>query len=517
MNLKRFLSLVAVALAAAFSFHLSATPQAIRFTSDEVLDDAVDFITAGRVAPSAGCGAPPGAPVVWIDGQNLDGSGNSTLTNGAEFSSTTTISNRGSLGGTFSGSAGLAPTYKASCVAGGRGCLSFDGTNDVAASSLASSSFQFLHVGPSTCYAIGQPVRSAATGTGANMALWATSRANVAETGEVGWLADSQYNSQSSQVDLYDGASPKAGGIVSAAGVYLQQSWTRHLAWYNPGDAGNDLFIYTNGVSVGSTEPTAANNIAPTRTLQIGAALNALYWSGNIYQVVCYSSALSGATITALDTWGQCKLTTQPYPQGSCAAGATKLCGSQSPCRLGVMGDSISFASGGVTEWPDVLRTNIGGPNLVVIDEAVSGAQIATAKTTQWANRLKNEGLSALIIFIGRNDIDASTSASTVLADVATVANEAIAAGIKVMTVSSLPSGLQSGWTGAKQTQIDLFNAGLASAATGCRSHLDIYADFEEPTDTNNLRTIYDSGDGLHPNQTGQNALEAVIRPLVGP
>lgn len=470
----------------------------------------------GTPAVKRSAASPPGAPIVWVDGSNLDGSNNSTLTNGQEFSGATTFANRGSLGGTFSGAAGLAPTFKANCVAGAFGCLAFDGTNDVAASSLAAASFQPIHVGPSTCYAIGQPVRSAATGTGANMALWATSRANVAETGEVGWLADSQYNSNSSQVDLYDGATPKAGGIVSAAGVYLQQSWTRHTAWYNPGDAGNDLFIYTNGVSVGSTEPTAPNNIAPTRTFQIGAALNALYWSGNIYQVVCYSSALSGAELAALDAWGQTKLTTSPYPAGSCTTGATKLCGSQSPCRIGVMGDSISFASGGVTEWPDVMRPLLGA-NYVVLDEAVSGARVSTAKTTQWTNRLKNEGLAALVLFIGRNDIDDNVAATTVLSDLAFVAGEATAAGLKVLTISALPSGNEAGWTAGKQTQMDALNAGLISAASGCRSHLDVYAAFEQSAGSDTLAAIYDSGDGLHPNQAGQDALQAAINPLIGP
>lgn len=460
--------------------------------------------------------APPGAPLVWVDGSNLDGSNNSTLTNGQEFSGPTTFTNRGSLGGTFSGAAGLAPTYKANCVAGSIGCLTFDGVAEVAASSLAAASYQFLHVGPSTCYAIGQPVRNVATGTTGNMAMWATSRANVTETGEVAWLADRQYNSSNSQVDLYDGLTPKAGGIVSAAGVYLQQSWTRHMAWYSPGAGGNDLIIYTNGVDVGQTEPTAANNIAPTRTFQIGAALNALYWAGDIFQVVCYSSALSAPEIAALDAWGQTKLTASPYPAGSCATGATKLCGGQSPCRVGVMGDSISFASGGVTEWPDVMRPLLGA-NYVVMDEAVSGARVTTAKTTQWTNRLKQMGLTALVLYIGRNDIDDNTAASTVLSDVAFVANEAVAAGIKVLTISALPSGNQAGWTGAKTTQLLAFNAGLASAASGCRSHLDVYAAFEQSPGSNTLATIYDSGDGLHPNQLGQDTLQAAINPLIGP
>lgn len=498
--MKRWILAVAVLLS------LPSSSTAVRFGIKS--DVAVSFALSSGAAP------PPGAPIVWVDGSNLDGSNNATLTNGQEFSATTIV-NRGSLGGTFSGGAGLAPTFKTNCI-GSQGCLSFDGTNDVAASSLAAASFQPIHVGPSTCYAIGQPVRAAATGTTANMAMWATSRANVAETGEVAWLADSQYNSTTSQVDLYDGATPKAGGIVSAAGVYLQQSWTRHAAWYNPGDAGNDLFIYTNGVSVGSTEPTAANNIAPTRTFQIGAALNALYWSGNIFQVVCYSSALSGADLAALDAWGQTKLTTSPYPAGSCATGAAKLCGAQSPCRIGVMGDSISFASGGVTEWPDVMRPLLGA-NYVVIDEAVSGARVSTAKTTQWTNRLKNMGLTALVLFIGRNDIDDNVAATTVLSDLAFVAGEATAAGIKVMTVSALPSGSEAGWTAGKQTQMDALNAGLASAATGCRSHLDVYAAFEQTPGSDTLAAIYDSGDGLHPNQVGQDALQAAINPLIGP
>lgn len=180
------------------------------------------------------------------------------------------------------------------------------------------------------------------------------------------------------------------------------------------------------------------------------------------------------------------------------------------------MGNSITFAAAGVTEWPDVMRTNLGA-GYEVLNEAVSSTTIQTAKTTQWANRLKQQKVHALIIAHGVNDVITDRTAAQIVADIEEVVDDALADGIKVLTLDILPCGNYGSCTAPRIAVLEQVNADLAAAATGCWSHLAIYDDMEEPVATNDLAVAYDSGDGLHPNQTGQNAIEALVSPEVGP
>lgn len=238
-------------------------------------------------------------------------------------------------------------------------------------------------------------------------------------------------------------------------------------------------------------------------------------WRGDMRSVVCYDSALDAAGITALEAWTQStQITSTPYDAGACATSASTLCGGQSPCRIGVMGDSLSFTIGaGTKEWPDVLRDLVGSAEFVLLNEGVSASTIIDGATTQWSTRLKLAGLTSLIIFQGRNDIDFGQTAAATLTRVANVANDAIADGLNVLTISTLPTAFNA----SQETQQLLFNAGLASAAGGCRQHLDVYEDFEETPGSNTLKLAYDLGDGVHLNQTGHDALAAAVLPLIGP
>ena len=96
---------------------------------------------------------------VWLDGDDIDGSGNSTLTNGQLISS---WKNKGSLGGTMDqATSGNQPTYRSSLGPGGKAAAEFD-SNDWMTSSLASSDYIFMHDGTGcTIYTIARMTTSA--------------------------------------------------------------------------------------------------------------------------------------------------------------------------------------------------------------------------------------------------------------------------------------------------------------------------------------------------------------------
>lgn len=342
-----------------------------------------------------------------------------------------------------------------------------------------------------------------------------TNTTALTTTGTLAYLLDQNYNTNRTRTIFADGTAPAAISLDSPFAAYMQQTWDVSGWRYEPGAAGDDFGVYrTPSTLLASVEPTAPNNVDPAQTLFIGRTGANFPILADVRGFVCYSSALSASEMTALTTWAQGAITPTPYAAGSCATTSPKLCGGQSPCRIGVMGDSISFAVGGTTKWPDVLRTSLANTvDWVVMNEAVSSSTIADGRTTQWADRLEGAGLTALIIFQGRNDIAADTAGTVVAGYNTEVANEAIAQGANVLTISSLPTGFSA----PRQAQQDIFNAALASAAGGCRQHLDVYAAFEQTPGSDTLAAIYDSGDGVHPNQAGQDALAAAVLPLIGP
>jgi lysophospholipase L1-like esterase len=102
---------------------------------------------------------------------------------------------------------------------------------------------------------------------------------------------------------------------------------------------------------------------------------------------------------------------------------------------------------------------------------------------------------------------------SSDLADIDEVADAALAQGAKVVTVSLLPRcSNYGGACAARQVTHDAVNTGLASAADGfLRIHVDAYAAMGDPLNPDDLAPSYDSGDGLHPNQAGHDALGSFV------
>jgi lysophospholipase L1-like esterase len=456
----------------------------------------------------AGCGPPPGDEILWLDGRDpLNGA---LPANGAALSS---VVNKGSLGGTFTASAGLEPTFTASCL-GGLGCMTFDGTNDELTSSLAASSWTALHSADTTCMVL---FRTDLFSPETTNGLLSTAGTATTQRGILTAFDDATTTENRMRIEAKNGGSVTSNRILVNS-MFDAQLWQRFVWTFQPALTTNAIDGYVSNVLKASSGAQLAvpDTGAPTNTLRIGSTVGANYLDGDIAQVVCYASALDSTQRAALDAWASCIETSLPYgpmPLPQLAASSTICAANERPCRIGVIGDSITAVTS-PSSWVNGYLRSTYPTSIAFTNVAVGGTTIEIAKTNQWQNNLRTSGVHSIMMLIGTNDIGLnSTPAVDILSDIDEVAAAAIALNMKVITVSIIPRCASYGGACATLQPIqDAVNAGLAARANGTsRLHADVYVDMEEPVDTNNLATAYDSGDGLHPNQTGQDALGAAV------
>jgi lysophospholipase L1-like esterase len=478
---------------------------------------ATEQAACGDPPPPTLCGAPPGSPVLWVDGTEP------ALPLPADGAAVTVIANKGSLGGTFSAASGAAPLFRAACIGTAkRGCLRFDGVNDVMVSSLPASSWTFLHSAAYTCSAL---VRFPVYSSEKTHVVMATAGTATSQRGFTFANDDAVSAEERLRVEQKNGGST-TNNRIAQNGFFTPQLWNRLAVTFDPTLPSNKITGYLNGSSlaVSGAETATPSTLAPSNTLALGAFGNvtAGFLDGDLVDVVCYASTLDPAELAALDEWQACEESATPYgPQpGFTMPTSSALCDPlDDPCLVGVMGDSLTSAMTPASWANGYLRSTYPRSH-VFRNVAVGGTTIETARTAQWTNVLKPLKPHVVMMLIGTNDIGKNlTPAADILADIDEVADDAIALGSKVVTVSLLPRCSNYGGACSTMQPIqDAVNAGLASRANGMtRFYVDAYATMGEPATPNNLRAVYDSGDGLHPNQTGHDALGAFVDTVVFP
>lgn len=437
-------------------------------------------------SPADLCGSPPGVPALWLDGD--DG---------------LPAVNKGAFGGSFSGTA----TAVSECIGWpASGCLRFDGTQALT-SSFPASSWTWLHSASHTCLSI---VRTRVWSPESNQTVWATSPMTTAGRGAFLMLEDAGSAENRFRADQKNGGSTTNNRLMITNGLKTQV-WQRAVVTFDAALSVDAMVGYVDGSVVGTSgaQMAAPSTSAPTSTLVIGAAVNAHHLDGDVAQVVCYDGP---ADLDALNAWARCiegDAPDGPRPLPTLWSTSTLCHPSAAPCRVGVIGDSLtsvtspsSWANGAFrAAWPAVYVDNV----------AVGGTTAEIARTVQWG-ALAARDTHALVVLIGTNDIAAGTLADDVLDDIDEIADSARLLGLKVATVSLLPRGSAATSTPARIAQLHLVNEGLALRADGVyRVHVDAYAVLGDPVNPDNLAPIYDSGDGLHPNQAGHDALGAFV------
>ncbi len=170
-----------------------------------------------------------------------------------------------------------------------------------------------------------------------------------------------------------------------------------------------------------------------------------------------------------------------------------------------VVGDSISAGT-----WPPLLNTTVndfagGGNKLIVHIEPTYQSKVDNAiNTTVYT-----------VIQGGVNDAVAGETLADIKTALTSIVTSATTGGLTTLVMGMTPWKNNVNWTSALQTLTDDYNTWLAAQASiQGFTYLDIYTALEDPG-TDELLAANDSGDGLHPNATGDAIVAGVANPII--
>ena len=193
------------------------------------------------------------------------------------------------------------------------------------------------------------------------------------------------------------------------------------------------------------------------------------------------------------------------------------------------LGDSITDGRGSTTDgndrWPDNLgrrlATNAPTAGVAVVNMGIGGNAIFGGLGPAAVNRfdrdvLNQSGVRWVIVFEGVNDIGGASAsgspalATNLIASYTQFANKAHARGMKAYGATITPFGGNSYYTTAHEAARQTVNTWFRTNTV-----YDALIDFDQvtrnPATLTNLLSTYDSGDHLHLNPTGYQAMANAI------
>ncbi len=195
--------------------------------------------------------------------------------------------------------------------------------------------------------------------------------------------------------------------------------------------------------------------------------------------------------------------------------------------------DGYNSSIGTYSRWPDFLArrlvtgTGSGPQRLSVVDAGIGGNRVLTDVPNLWqgASALKRfahdalgqTGVRDVILLEGINDIGnnagpngAPLTARDLIDGYRTLINEAHAAHVRIIGATLLPIQGNGYYTPTAETLRQAVNAWIRTSGA-----FDGVIDFDQamrdPNNIADLNPVYDSGDHLHPNDSGMQALANAI------
>lgn len=181
------------------------------------------------------------------------------------------------------------------------------------------------------------------------------------------------------------------------------------------------------------------------------------------------------------------------------------------------VGDSITQGTtGGSVGFPEGLAY-LRGPCHAALNYGWYGGTIAQIQTA-YQSAIGKASYDSITVEGGVNDIRAGTSAAATWATYKAIVDDALGRGMSVYALTVMPCGGFASCAG-KDSIIQAMNASIAGYAPPAASRYHVVDTYTLLTDgSGNLASAYDSGDHLHPNQAGNDAIATAIKGAwVGP
>jgi len=194
-----------------------------------------------------------------------------------------------------------------------------------------------------------------------------------------------------------------------------------------------------------------------------------------------------------------------------------------------VMGDSISdgFTSsfGSNTRWPDYLAERIVNttPSLLdpgVINQSISGnntvrdssigANGKSAMSRVDTDVFGQTGVRSVIVQLGTNDVLNDVPAAEIIEGLHQLAVQMKERGLRTVALTIVPFEGWTTWTPEREAVRQEVNNWLRSS-TVFGVVIDLDTVLADPANPTRIRAEYDSGDHIHPNDVGSQAMAAAI------
>ena len=198
------------------------------------------------------------------------------------------------------------------------------------------------------------------------------------------------------------------------------------------------------------------------------------------------------------------------------------------------LGDSITDGVGSTTgadaRWPNDLARRLDaldGPTLAVADEGIGGNRVltgarccgASAEARFGRDALDQPGVRDIIVLEGINDIGFSAvpsipgigiSATEIIAGYQDLIARAHARGLKIFGATLLPFQGAGYYTAAGEATREAVNTWIRTSGA-FNGVIDFDAAMRDPGHPLRLNPAYDSGDHLHPNDAGYQAMADAV------
>jgi len=192
--------------------------------------------------------------------------------------------------------------------------------------------------------------------------------------------------------------------------------------------------------------------------------------------------------------------------------------------------DGVNSSVGGNDRWPDDLARRLGavaGPTLSVADEGIGGNRLLTASRCCGASAqarfardaLDQPGVRDVIVLEGINDIgtsvgprhlDTGLTPARMIAGYRDLIVQAHARGVRIFGATLLPYHGAGYYSPAGEAIREAVNAWIRTSGA-FDGVVDFDAAMRDPADPLRLNPAYDSGDHLHPNDAGYQAMADAI------
>lgn len=184
-----------------------------------------------------------------------------------------------------------------------------------------------------------------------------------------------------------------------------------------------------------------------------------------------------------------------------------------SPHQIYSMGDSLTYsnsniASGGVYENKLI---SLLGSSWAENNKGIPGQGTGQMLARFNSDVTSHSDAEYVIVWGGVNDASGNVTASIIEENLQAMYDSASAAGLKVIAVTITPWKGSTYWTIQRQGVVDNVNTWIKNSARNVDYRVDAYSALVDSENPNALKIEYDSGDNIHLNTAGYEAVGTLI------